>query len=356
MSLYRLIYLTHSFKSTSHISCNLILNTPLKFRIHSKSTFLFSNSKLHCTNRTNGIRSLTTDAFLEYVFSRNSVEKICQNQVVYFLQEKLIEFHDYSGLPWWSVIICSTVVVRTVFILPIATHQQYVISRLERVNKEMNSSVKTEVTKKIMELEKTKNWDSKKLKSKYENEILKRRQELHVKYNCHPLKHLILVLIQVPVWTFLSAAYRNIATMLPVQDIVAYTAFLEMKASGFWWIKDLTVPDSTYTLPCIIFIINSMNIYFNRLSRIQKRSILSTILIAFFQGMCIMSFPIVASIPKCITLYWATSSLFALFQNLLFLSTRVRKFLRIPTTETMRPHPFQYIKNKIKSIIYFLKY
>lgn len=49
------------------------------------------------------------------------------------------------------------------------------------------------------------------------------------------------------------------------------------------------------------------------------------------------------------SLYWTTSSIYGLSQNLFLLSPQVRKCFGIPKTPYNNEHPYQYILHKTKS-------
>lgn len=50
-----------------------------------------------------------------------------------------------------------------------------------------------------------------------------------------------------------------------------------------------------------------------------------------------------------VSLYWTTSSIYGLSQNLFLLSPQVRKCFGIPKTPYNNEHPYKYILNKTKS-------
>lgn len=72
-------------------------------------------------------------------FSSTSVDSIAETQVpmqfsgifktlsestlVKISQDSLLWMHDYTGLPWWSVIVLTTIMMRTAITLPLALYQ-----------------------------------------------------------------------------------------------------------------------------------------------------------------------------------------------------------------------------------------
>ncbi len=340
----------------SVLECGVVTNS----KLHSKGNLLTLN-QLPASYRFNSVRYESSPAhwgvpFTDYASKTTLMEKLTQNDIVYAVQDKLVILHDSTGLPWWGVIILTTCIVRTA-ILPLAIHQQYVIAKMDYVHEQMETTVKSEITKSVKELSDTdEKSNDKKLKQEYFKQMARKRMELYEKHNCHPFKNLVLVLIQVPVWTTVSSAWRNLVAMLPIQDEIAITAFLEMKASGFWYLKDLTVADSSCILAFTLCFTNMAIMEVNKVSRITKSNIIRTCIIVGARTLCVVTIPITAAVPKAIALYWVSSAVYGLVQNLLFLSPTVRRILRIPHTPKLRKKPFERIRNKIKGIFYFFKY
>lgn len=74
------------------------------------------------------------------------------------LQNIIIDFHNISGLPWWSVIMLTTLGIRTVFVFPFAVHQNQVINRLTNLNSELNKMA-PELNKEVNIAAKIYGWD-----------------------------------------------------------------------------------------------------------------------------------------------------------------------------------------------------
>lgn len=51
---------------------------------------------------------------------------------------------------------------------------------------------------------------------------------------------------------------------------------------------------------------------------------------------------------QCLTLYWATSSVFGLVQNVVIISPKVRRFCRIPQTPSELENPYQQVISGFK--------
>ena len=85
------------------------------------------------------------------------------------------------------------------------------------------------------------------------------------------------------------------------------------KTEGVLWMHDLSRPDRMLCLPVIFGLANLLNV---ELNSTKGRSVLSTVLSNLGRGMAIMFIPIAAQMPAALCLYWTTSALFTLMQNI----------------------------------------
>lgn len=67
---------------------------------------------------------------------------ISESTPVEYSQKFLIALHETSGLPWWATIVMSTILVRTCVTLPLAVYQNYIMAKVENLNREMVDIVK----------------------------------------------------------------------------------------------------------------------------------------------------------------------------------------------------------------------
>lgn len=75
--------------------------------------------------------------------------------------------------------------------------------------------------------------------------------------NCHPLKTLIVLWGQVPLWLIQSVALRNLLAMLPDPNLVqAQIVFSQLSMGGFGWIPNLTEVDASYIIPVTLGLLN----------------------------------------------------------------------------------------------------
>ncbi|XP_077267073.1 cytochrome c oxidase assembly protein COX18, mitochondrial [Temnothorax americanus] len=299
----------------------------------------------------NGIRHLSSAgiqsaAETQLPMQFNGIFKaISESAPIKVAQDSLLFVHDCTGLPWWSVIILTTIMMRTTVTLPLSFYQLYIFAKLESLKYEMDEITK-EMKKEINYGTHKYNWSKKYATSLYNISVKKQWNKLLVRENCHPAKASLLVLVQVPLWISLSMSIRNLCYMLPKQDASAYTTYQEFTTDGFLWISNLTIADP-FVLPIAMGLFNLAIIEITCMSRVKESTKWQRYLTNFFRVVTIGMIPIAMSVPSCLSLYWATSSAFGLFQNLILLSPKLRRFAKVPTTTSESLHPYLGLRNKI---------
>ncbi|KYN05481.1 PREDICTED: mitochondrial inner membrane protein COX18 [Cyphomyrmex costatus] len=270
---------------------------------------------------------------------------ISESAPIKISQDFLLLVHDYTGLPWWSVIVLSTIMMRTAVTLPLSLYQLYILAKLENLKYEMDEIVQ-EMKKEINYGIHKYNWSKQYAKRLYNHSVAKQWNKLIVRENCHPAKTILLVLVQVPLWISLSMSIRNLCYMLPKQDANAYITYQEFITDGFLWMSNLTTADP-FVLPISMGLFNLAIIEITCMSRVVESTKWQRYLTNCCRIATIGMIPIAMSVPSCLSLYWATSSAFGLFQNLILLSPKLRRFAKVPITTSESPHPYLILRNKI---------
>lgn len=81
--------------------------------------------------------------------------------------------------------------------------------------------------------------------------------KLIVRDNCHPLKSMIVVWGQMPLWIIQSVSLRNLLMGLPDSNsLAAQIIYTELSLGGFAWIPNLVAPDSSFIIPVTLGLIN----------------------------------------------------------------------------------------------------
>ncbi|XP_050301264.1 cytochrome c oxidase assembly protein COX18, mitochondrial isoform X2 [Anthonomus grandis grandis] len=293
--------------------------------------------------------------------SLSSVQSLAANQAgifktlsestpVEYCQDFLVNFHAYTGLPWWATIILSTILIRSVVTVPLAIYQQSIAARLENLKLEM-PDIANELKKEIGIAVRLYNWDERTARINYNRSIRKQWNHLVVRDNCHPLKTTVLLWVQLPLWLCLSISYRNLVYMLPHRDLNAQLTFAELMGGGFAFIPNLTIPDASWIFPIGLGLLNLVIIELQLLSRNPdiKPSRVQKIFTNVFRVLSVCLVPIAASVPSCLVLYWTTSSAFGMCQNLILLSPKVKRLFGIPKTAVEVKEPYKMIVTNFKS-------
>lgn len=157
--------------------------------------------------------------------------------------------------------------------------------------------------------------------------------KLVVRENCHPAKMFIVLWTQIPLWICQSVAIRNMLNLLPNPNSVdAQINLALLSVGGFGWVPNLTVVDSTLILPITFGLLNLANIELAALTKPAQPNRFQTVVSNVFRVVVIAMVPVAASVPSCLTLYWTASSAYSLAQNLILVSPKVKRILRIPAT------------------------
>lgn len=196
----------------------------------------------------------------------------------------------------------------------------------------------------------------------------KQWNKLIIEENCHPLKATVLLWVQIPLWIFFSMALRNLVYMLPKTNLDAYVTYTELTLGGFGWIPNLTEVDTSYILPITMALLNLIIIEIQVMSKTRPITRFQRYINNFFCGISVCMIPIASSVPsvslcmysffqihtnkflfQCLVLYWTTSSAYSLFQNLVLLSPKIKRFCKIPRTPSELSNPYDHIANSFKN-------
>lgn len=274
-------------------------------------------------------------------------KSLSESTVVQCAQNMVIMIHDQSGLPWWASIMLTTVLIRSLVTLPLSLYQNYVLAKLAHVSIEMTEIAK-EAARETTIAVKQFQWTEAQAKLAFRRAMKKQWTKLIERDNCHPAKASLLIWFQIPMWLVFSVALRNIVYMMPHNDTAAYMRYLELCTGGFLWMPNLTVADS-FVLPITLGLTNLAIIEIqSMMSTQEKRSRLQKYATNFFRCITILMIPLAAVVPSCLSLYWTTSSVYGLAQNLILMSPRLKQLLGIPKLPNAVNNPYEHLVKKIK--------
>lgn len=88
-------------------------------------------------------------------------------------------------------------------------------------------------------------------------QVKKQWNKLVVRDNCHPLKSMIVLWGQIPLWIVQSVSLRNHINMMPDPGLLqAKLIYTELTIGGFGWIPNLTEVDASFILPVSLGLLN----------------------------------------------------------------------------------------------------
>uniref|UniRef100_V5HSF7 Uncharacterized protein n=1 Tax=Ixodes ricinus TaxID=34613 RepID=V5HSF7_IXORI len=137
---------------------------------------------------------------------------------VAYAQEFLETVHMNSGLSWCTTVVATSLALRIVVTLPLAVYQSHIIARLANLDKEI-AQIAHELRGETARAVRMYNLDEKQAKYLYRRSLKKQINNLIVRDNCHPFKSSLVIWFQLPLWISLSVALRNMAYMMPYQDM-----------------------------------------------------------------------------------------------------------------------------------------
>jgi len=218
----------------------------------------------------------------------------------------LVQFvHETTGLPYATTIFAVTLSLRMT-LFPLAVMTQRNMSRMAHMQPEL-----AVVTEKMKAL----NTDS----SMEERTRLQRHYySLMQKYDCNPLKSVVLMLAQFPIFVGMFFGLQKMPEFYP-----------ELSTGGLWWFTDLTISDPYYILPCITAATFIAGVEVNKALTLASNPSQGPIMINVMRGMGLLMIPMTSYFPSIVFCYWVANNSFTFLQMMTFKQPMIRNFLGI---------------------------
>lgn len=275
---------------------------------------------------------------------------------VHWLEDCLSHLHDVSCLPWSAVVLGCTAAARFSITGPAHVTAQKVAAKRLLLAKEMQDVILPSLKKATDRQVFINKWTEAKAKKSFDRVAGQLHRDKVVELNCHHAKLYTPFYIQIPVWVFTSIALRNMSIMRASQDRLAEIPveerFLQFSTEGFGWIPNLTIPDETLILPVMVGVLFASTIYLssNRHANAapEKMSKFAKGLTYFLYLLSMMMIPVAAMQPSAVALYWASSGAAGLIINLVIMSPRFRRLVKIPKIPSEPQQPYTVVKENIQ--------
>jgi len=217
----------------------------------------------------------------------------------------LLYLQGVSGYSY-AVTIASVTLALRVAMIPIFVSAQKNSSRMAHVKPEMDI-LKTK-------LDAADSYDT-----TVQQQHAKQMRDLFAKYECNPLKAVVVPLVQAPVFMSMFFALRKMPDVVPD----------ELTNGGILWFMDLNAPDPYVVLPVL-----SAASFWLMMEASKKQMLASNpdqgmMLLTFFRGLAVIMIPMTINFSSAIFCYWTTNNAFSLGQSLMFQNKVVRKQLGI---------------------------
>ena len=329
-----------SYSLNSRVFSSLVHST---VQIKPKTTNLFLLKRCYSVDSDYGKYSSPEriEVFYDWAVNTSFIQTV---------EKYLTNVHDFTGLPWWTSIILSTIVLRILVMTPL-----YIMQVKNNIRyymflplfKEVYDKLSEEVNEAAVE----KKWDQKTARQQFFSNLYRHRKNMYKKYNVPGIgKRYLLPFVQIPVWFSMSISLRHMTFSLPInliptpsQDAIA----LQFSQEGCLWFSNLCAIDSFYILPILLSIINLSIIEIYRGDAKSKLQGLQKFLVYATRGFAILLIPVAMQMPSGVVLYWLCSSMYGATQALMFRSHRIRKFFKIPISTNDSKTPYRDLLNRL---------
>ncbi|RHZ77097.1 hypothetical protein Glove_186g154 [Diversispora epigaea] len=307
----------------------------------------FDNSEIKITPQESIIESSQENNINNDVLSE--IEPIKDELNIFITTNQyLLEYvHNIMGIPWWVTIVISTIILRSIFTLPISIWQQKNVARLLNVQPKITESfekLKHQVARKMRSQGRSYEEFQAELQKKFDAKI----KEVHREIKWHPAKNFLLPWFQIPLFICMSITLREMiksdkSDNNKIEDYIedengqakddnnnnnnnntSIKNIKDFKNGGILWFTDLTAVDPTWFFPVAVGATNLLNV---EMHKSKKNNISKKIITNIFRGLSILMIPVAIKTPMVICLYWFTSCTYSLVQNLVFKIPIIKKSL-----------------------------
>lgn len=231
-------------------------------------------------------------------------------QVLFFpYTYALMYYMDFllNYMPWWMVIVGTTVTARLLF-FPLVVKQNVTGIRANNV---MPETQRLQVKMNEARVD----------GDAYSEAISRTKlQLLYQEHNITTMQRLGPILIQVPLYMSMFFLLRKLS-MHPLESMVS---------GGAFWFTNLTVPDPFYILPILTCTSTLITLEYGLEGSSSGVSAMGPTGRWFLRSMPLLLFAFVYNFPAAVLLFWTTNNFFTLFYALLLKNSWVKQKLNIP--------------------------
>lgn len=259
--------------------------------------------------------------------------------IVNALTESLETAHAYTGLPWWALIPITTFGLRSAWTFPLAVLQRLRIQKqnsLRPIIAATGPVLRLNLAKKALKAAKSTDTSVAALVSplrniKYEEimvlstkETRKRQKKLFKDHKVQLYKNMLLPAAQIPLWVCMSLTFRNLSGWSTWDSLLNKPLDPTLYNEGLLWFADLTTADPFHIFPLAIGIVALVNVEwtfrtFALMKTSSRRKMFRPTITDSMANVSRMAVVFLMAIslhaPTALTIYWLSSQVFSLLQN-----------------------------------------
>lgn len=224
--------------------------------------------------------------------------------------DQMIELLNYvqssTGVPYAVGIVGMTIAMRTLM-LPLFVQSQRNASRMAHLKPEMD------VLKEKMDRL------GKNVDQETQMRMAMQMKALFAKYQCNPLKALVVPVIQAPLFMSMFFGLRKMPDYFPT----------ELSTGGLYWFQDLTQTDPLYILPVASIGSFIIMIELGKDTMMASNPQQGKLMLNFFRGMCVLMIPVTINFSSAVLTYWTVNNSISLAQTVAFRNPTIKKALDI---------------------------
>ena len=262
-------------------------------------------------------------SYQEYLETINSgVKYLSDSKLTTMFMDQYVTLHEFTGMPWWAIILGTSIFYRGILMFPAQIFTQHVIVRRKLAIEELETKTIPALKRVVTAKAKKNLWTFDQTKRHFKEKEIQLIEFTNVKYNCVRKKMYLPQYIQMPVWMSMTMAwYKLICSSEYRSDFLTQGPIL---------MSDLISAPSSLFLPLCIGLLFVSSIQVNLLlHRIEKQSIYGRFMLGFSYGFVSLLVFMSTLLPNGLALYFAGNGVAALASNLILVSPRAKTLFRI---------------------------
>ena len=274
-------------------------------------------------------------SYQEYLETINyGVKYLSDSKLTSMFMDQYVTLHEFTGLPWWAIIIGSSIFYRGILMFPAQIFTQHVIVRRKLAIEELETKT-IPALKRVVNAKAKKNlWTFEQTKRHFKEKEIQLIEFTTVKYNCVRKKMYLPQYIQMPVNISMTMAWFKLIKSSEYQS--------DFLTQGPILMSDLITTPSTPFLPLCIGLLFVSSIQVNLLiHRIEKQSTYGKFMLGFSYGLVSILVYLSTQVSNGVVLYWAGSAVAGLASNLILVSPKAKKLFRIKSFPDDPEKPYQ---------------